>query len=74
MSQSNKQKKSFSGGDEDEPLLSSCLSVLPPLLNCRAGRSLPVFLFPTPPQRSVLHAAVGQNFQLTATAQAHRSQ
>ncbi|CAF92912.1 unnamed protein product, partial [Tetraodon nigroviridis] len=46
------------------------VEVLPPVRNCRAGRSLPVFLSPTPPHLSVLHATVGQKFQLTAAAQA----
>lgn len=54
--------------------LSFCVSVLPPVLNCQVGRSLPVFLSPTPPHRSVLQATVGQNFQLTAAAQAPGAQ
>ncbi|TWW67595.1 uncharacterized protein LOC130514772 [Takifugu flavidus] len=60
-----------------EPLcrvkLQFSVEVLPPLLNCEAGRSMPVFLFPTPSQSSVLYATVGQNFQLTAAAQAYHA-
>lgn len=34
---------------------------------------MPVFLFPTPSQSSVLYATVGQNFQITAAAQAYHA-
>lgn len=66
-----KATESFAGGGETVCL---CVSVLPPVLGCQAGRSLPAFLPPTPPHRSVLHATVGQNFQLRAAARAHHAQ
>lgn len=54
-------------------MLLLCVPVLPPVLKCQAGRTQPVFLFPTPSHSSVLYATVGQNFQLTAAAQAYRA-
>ncbi|XP_032366597.1 uncharacterized protein LOC116685777 [Etheostoma spectabile] len=49
------------------------LEILPPIPNCEAGHVRPVFLSRTPSHGDVLHATVGQPFQLYAQAQAHRT-
>eukprot|EP00064_Thunnus_orientalis_P014959 superscaffoldBa00002690_g15007 len=49
------------------------LEILPPLPNCEAGHVRPIFLSKTPSHGDVLHATVGQKFQLYAQAQAHHA-
>ncbi|KAM7424730.1 hypothetical protein PAMA_000877 [Pampus argenteus] len=49
------------------------LEVLSPVPNCEAGHVLPMFLSNTPSHGEVLHANVGQKFQMTVQAQAHHS-
>ncbi|KAM7405642.1 hypothetical protein PAMP_000076 [Pampus punctatissimus] len=49
------------------------LEVLSPVPSCEAGHVLPKFLTKTPSHGEVLHANVGQKFQLSAQAQAHHS-
>ncbi|XP_041835172.1 uncharacterized protein LOC121635843 [Melanotaenia boesemani] len=50
------------------------MEVLPSILDCGAGHVQPMFLARTPSHGDVLHATVGQNFQLFAQAQAGQSQ
>ncbi|XP_034716059.1 uncharacterized protein LOC117936763 [Etheostoma cragini] len=49
------------------------MEILPPIPNCDAGHVRPMFLSRTPSHGEVLHATVGQTFQLYAQAQAHRT-
>ncbi|XP_044057024.1 uncharacterized protein LOC122878364 [Siniperca chuatsi] len=49
------------------------MEILPPIPNCEAGYVQPMFLSTTPSHGDVLHAIVGQKFQLHAQAQAHHA-
>ncbi|XP_078111627.1 uncharacterized protein LOC144521141 [Sander vitreus] len=49
------------------------MEILPPIPNCEAGHVQPMFLSRTPSHGDVLHATVGQTFQLYAQAQAHHA-
>ncbi|XP_069575859.1 uncharacterized protein [Brachyistius frenatus] len=49
------------------------MEVLPPIPNCEAGHVQPMFLVRTPSHGDILHATVGQTFQLYAQAQAHHA-
>ncbi|KAM4593529.1 uncharacterized protein PAE49_008123 [Odontesthes bonariensis] len=49
------------------------MEVLPPIPNCVAGHVQPMFLSRTPSHGDLLHATVGQMFQLYAEAQAHHA-
>ncbi|KAM9860812.1 uncharacterized protein ACBR49_000827 [Aulostomus maculatus] len=49
------------------------LEILPPLPSCEAGHVLPMFLSQTPSHGDVLHATVGQKFELHVQAQAHHA-
>ncbi|XP_022603042.1 uncharacterized protein LOC111223249 isoform X1 [Seriola dumerili] len=49
------------------------VEVLPPIQRCEAGHVQPMFLSKTPSHGDVLHATVGQTFQLYAQAQAHHA-
>ncbi|XP_072235973.1 uncharacterized protein [Leuresthes tenuis] len=56
-----------------EVKLQFSMEVLPPIPNCEAGHVQPMFLSRTPSHGDVLHATVGQTFQLFAEAQAHHA-
>jgi len=56
-----------------EILICVCVLVLPPIPNCEEGHVQPMFLSRTPSHGDVLHATVGQMFQLFAEAQAHHA-
>ncbi|XP_035771425.1 uncharacterized protein LOC102789475 [Neolamprologus brichardi] len=47
--------------------------VLLPIPNCEAGHVQPIFLYRTPSHGDILHATVGQTFQLYAEAEARHS-
>ncbi|XP_039993647.1 uncharacterized protein LOC120795639 [Xiphias gladius] len=49
------------------------VEILPPIPSCEAGHVQPIFLSETPSHGDVLHATVGQTFQLYAQAQAHHA-
>ncbi|XP_040890553.1 uncharacterized protein LOC121179666 [Toxotes jaculatrix] len=49
------------------------VEILPPIPSCEIGHVLPMFLSKTPSHGEVLHATVGQTFQLYAQAQAHHA-
>ncbi|XP_031694929.1 uncharacterized protein LOC116377428 [Anarrhichthys ocellatus] len=49
------------------------MEIVPPIPTCQAGHSRPMFLSQTPSHGDVLFAAVGQDFQLSARAQAHHT-
>lgn len=50
-----------------------CVLVLLPIPNCEAGHVQPIFLYRTPSHGDILHATVGQTFQLYAEAEARHS-
>ncbi|CAN9506617.1 unnamed protein product [Ophioblennius macclurei] len=50
--------------------LQFAVQILPPVLSCEVGQVQPVFLSGTPSHGEVLHAAVGEPFQLHAQIQA----
>ncbi|GAA6233828.1 uncharacterized protein LOC108894180 isoform X1 [Lates japonicus] len=49
------------------------VEILPPVPSCEVGHVQPMFLSTTPSHSDVLHATVGQTFQLYAQAQAHHA-
>ncbi|XP_071345849.1 zona pellucida sperm-binding protein 2-like [Trachinotus anak] len=49
------------------------VEILPPIPSCEAGHVQPMFLSKTPSHGDILHATVGQTFQLFAQAQAHHA-
>ncbi|KAG7481807.1 hypothetical protein JOB18_005707 [Solea senegalensis] len=49
------------------------VEILPPIPQCEMGHVQPMFLSGTPSHGDVLHATVGQPFNLRAQAQAHHS-
>lgn len=51
-----------------------CVSVLPAISSCADADLLPMFLSRTPSHGDVLHATLGQTFQLYAQAQAQNAQ
>ncbi|XP_038557960.1 uncharacterized protein LOC119890671 isoform X1 [Micropterus salmoides] len=51
-------------------MLQFSVEILPPIPNCEAGQTLPIFFSTTPSHGDVLYATVGQKFQLHAQAQA----
>ncbi|XP_061563255.1 uncharacterized protein LOC133418534 [Cololabis saira] len=64
--------------DPEEPPLCTVtlhfsLEVLPQIPQCEPGQVLPMFLSRTPSQGSVLHATMGEPFQLEVQAQARQS-
>ncbi|KAK5874455.1 hypothetical protein PBY51_019399 [Eleginops maclovinus] len=63
------------GSDMESPPLCKMklqfsMEILPPLSSCERGRVQPVFLSKTPSHGDVVHATMGQNFQLNAQAKA----
>ncbi|XP_031613572.1 deleted in malignant brain tumors 1 protein-like [Oreochromis aureus] len=49
------------------------IEVLLPIPNCEAGHVQPIFLYKTPSHGDILHATVGQTFQLYAEAEARHA-